>query len=66
MTFQTPSPVMSAYRGKHLNSVGREFRVAFKKNLLWAFSFLGALDASFLSQLGLDDSESDDDHGSKD
>ena len=24
-TFQTPSPVMSAYRGKHLNSVGREF-----------------------------------------
>jgi hypothetical protein len=24
MMFQTPSPVMSAYRGKHVNSVGRE------------------------------------------
>jgi hypothetical protein len=32
----------------------------------YALSLLGALDASFLSQLGLDDSDSDDDRGSKD
>lgn len=41
-TFQTPSPVLSAYRGKHANGVGR------------------ALDVSFLSQLGMDDSDVDD------